>query len=166
MIVNIGSVVGELLVVSSLSIYSIKTLARSATPWNGLYCASKAALQNISDTLSMEGRPFNISVLHVAPGAVKSNISANAKARFRLAEDSLYTAYLPNIMQRITASQSTNSMATDKFANEVVSKALQTYPPIYMTLGGHSWLFAIFKWLPKTWVLHILWKQYSKTISS
>ena len=165
-IVNIGSIVGEMLAVSSSVNICHQTFACSATPWNGLYCASKAALQSLSDTLSMEAKPFNISVLHVAPGAVKSNISANAGARYRLAEDSLYSAFLPNIIQRIYASQATNPMPTEIFANEVVSKALQTYPPVYMALGGHSLLFAIFKWLPKSWVLHILWKRHSKRISS
>lgn len=148
-IVNIGSVVGEF-----------------ATPWSGLYCASKAALQSISETLSMEGKPFNISVLHVASGGVKSNISVNGAARFRLADNTLYSAFLPNIIQRINASQM-NSMPTEKFASKVVSKALETYPPIYMTLGRHSWVFALFKWLPRTWVFYILWRVYSmKTTSS
>jgi len=137
----------------------------SPTPWNGLYCASKAALQSISDILSMECKPFNISVLHVAPGAVRSNIAANARPRFRLADHTLYTFFLPNIIKRINASQSSNSMPTDEFANEVVSKVLRPYPPIYMSLGGHSRLFAFFKWLPKTWVLQILWRQYSKSSS-
>jgi 1-acylglycerone phosphate reductase len=160
-IVNIGSVVGEMLVVPSSAQMCHQSLICSATPWNGAYCASKAALQSISETLSMECKPFNISVLHVSSGGVKSNIAAKAGARFRLVDHTLYSAFLPNIFQRINASQS-NSIPTKKFANEVVSKALQTYPPVYMTLGGHSWLFAFFKWLPKTWVLHILWRQYSK----
>jgi hypothetical protein len=114
----------------------------------------------------MEGKPFNISVLHVAPGGVKSNISANAGTRFRLADDTLYSAFLPNIVQRIHASQSSNPMPTEKFANQVVSKALQTHPPFYMSLGGYSWLLTFFKWLPKTWVHYLLWRQYSKKISS
>ncbi|RDB28761.1 NADPH-dependent 1-acyldihydroxyacetone phosphate reductase [Hypsizygus marmoreus] len=148
-IVNIGSVVGEI-----------------ATPWNGLYCASKAAVQSISDVLYMECKPFNVKVLHVAPGAVVSNISANGGARFSLPENSLYTAFLPNILQRIYASQASNAMPADVFAQKVVSKALSRRPPLYMSLGGTSRIFAFFKWLPKTWVLFLMWRVYSKKIKT
>lgn len=147
LIVNIGSVVGEI-----------------STPWNGIYCASKAAVQSISEVLSMECKPLNISVLHVAPGAVRSNISSNAASRFRLSPDSLYSDYLPNIMQRIYASQGPQSMPSDDFAKQVVSKALQKSPPRYLSIGGHAWLFYIFKWLPRGFVLYLMWKQYSRKV--
>ncbi|KAF5384872.1 hypothetical protein D9615_001337 [Tricholomella constricta] len=146
-IVNIGSIVGEI-----------------ATPWNGLYCASKAAVQSISDVLSMECKPFNISVLHIAPGGIQSNISANGASRFSLPENSLYSAFLPNILQRINASQALGSMPTDAFAKEVVATALRKNPPLYLSTGAHTTLFAILKWLPKTWVLWLMWRVYSKKI--
>lgn len=133
-----------------------------ATPWNGLYCASKAAVQSISDVLSMECKPFNISVLHVAPGGVTSNISTNSGSKYRLPETSLYQNFIPNIIQRIYASQSPTSMPTDVFAKKVVSQALRKSPPLYMSLGGNAWLFVIFKWLPKVWVLRLMWRVYSK----
>ena len=113
----------------------------------------------------MEARPFNISVVHVAPGAVKSNISANGGADFRLGDDSLYSGFLPNIMERIYASQA-KPMATEIFANQLVEKVLQPKPPTYVSLGGMSWLFKIFKWLPKSWVLGLLWRTYSRKIST
>ncbi|GLB35945.1 putative short-chain dehydrogenases reductases (SDR) family protein [Lyophyllum shimeji] len=148
-IVNIGSIVGEI-----------------ATPWNGLYCASKAAVQSISDVLQMECKPFNISVFHVAPGGIQSNISANGMSRFKLPEGSLYTAFLPNIIQRINASQAPGAMPTDVFAKKVVTKALQKKPPSYFSTGANATLFAIFKWLPKSFVLWLMWRVYSKKIAS
>lgn len=134
----------------------------SATPWNGLYCASKAAAQSLSDVLSMECKPFNISVLHVAPGAVQSNIAANGGRDYSLPPDSLYTAYLPNILKRVYASQSPTTMPTEAFAKLVVSKALHPTPPLYLLAGGNTWLFGLMKWLPKSWVLFIMWREYSK----
>jgi len=147
LIVNIGSVMGEL-----------------PTPWNGLYCSTKAALYALSQVLSMECRPFNISVLHVSPGAIKSNISKNQAAKFSLPESSMYTVYLPDIIRRMHASQGPDSMPTDVFAEKVVSKALRKNPPPfgYMTLGGKSLLISILKWLPRGWVLSRLWKMFSK----
>jgi len=144
-IVNIGSVVGEI-----------------STPWNGLYCASKAAVNSISEVLSMELKPFNISVLHVAPGAVKSNISSNAIGFFALAPDTLYTDFLWFINKRINESQGPNSMPTKEFAQQVVCKALRKKPPRYMSIGGHSGAFALFKWLPRGFVLYYMWRLYSQ----
>ena len=53
-IVNMGSVAG-----------------RSALPFSGPYCASKFALEGLTDSLRMELRQFGISVSIVEPGAVK-----------------------------------------------------------------------------------------------
>ncbi|KAF8807788.1 oxidoreductase [Phlegmacium glaucopus] len=144
-IVNIGSVVGEI-----------------STPWNGLYCASKAAANSISEVLSMELKPFNISVLHVAPGAVKSNISSNGSLRFGLAPDTLYSDFYSNMIERMNMSQSHYSMSTKDFAEQVVSKALQKNPPRYMSIGGHSRVFTLFKWLPRSFVLYYLWRLCSR----
>ncbi|KAF8640534.1 hypothetical protein AX17_000196 [Amanita inopinata Kibby_2008] len=145
LIVNIGSVVGEI-----------------PTPWNGIYCATKAALHSISEVLSMECKPLGISVLHVAPGSVKSNIADNAAERYSIPPDSLYKSYLPNIMYRIYISQGSQSMPTRDFAKAVVTKALRTHPPTYMMSGGFTGLFALLKWLPRTFVLFLVWKLYSR----
>ncbi|KAF9527729.1 oxidoreductase [Crepidotus variabilis] len=144
-IVNIGSIVGEI-----------------STPWNGIYCASKAAANTISEVMSMELRPLGINVLHVAPCSVKSNIANNA-AHFSLSPNSLYTTYLPNIIKRIYISQGSNSMPTAQFAKGVVSRALRAGgPPLYFSAGGSEWTFRLFKWLPKAFVLWYMWRIYSQ----
>jgi NAD(P)-dependent dehydrogenase (short-subunit alcohol dehydrogenase family) len=56
-IVNMGSVAG-----------------RSAVPFSGPYCASKFAMEGLTDSLRMELRQFGISVSIVEPGAVKTPI--------------------------------------------------------------------------------------------
>lgn len=109
----------------------------------------------------MELKPLNISVLHVAPGAIKSNIANNGVARFSLPEDTLYSEYLPSIFKRIQSSQGPSSMPTDKFAAKVVHQALSKRPPRYMTLGGGSTLFSVFKWLPRGFALYMLWRTFS-----
>lgn len=143
-IVNIGSIVGEI-----------------STPWNGLYCASKAAVHSISETLYMELKPFNISVLHVAPGAVRSNIASNAISRFALAPNSLYEDFLSYIFKRINWSQGPDSMGSKDFAQQVVANTLRKNPPRYMSIGGGSWIYALLKWLPKGFVLNYVWRLFS-----
>jgi len=145
LVVNIGSIVADI-----------------AVPWNGLYSATKAAIRSMSDILHMELKPFNIKVMYISPGAVRSNIANNQAAKFSLRQGSLYTDFLPNIMQRLNASQGPNSLPADKFAREVVKRVLQKDPPRYLTLGGNSTIFTIFGWLPKAWVLWYLWRLYSR----
>jgi hypothetical protein len=79
-----------------------------------------------------------------------------------LPDTSRYTAFLPNIIQRMNASQGPNALSADKFAHQVVRRVLQKNPPRYMTLGGNATAFTLFKWLPKAWVLWYLWRLYSR----
>jgi NAD(P)-dependent dehydrogenase (short-subunit alcohol dehydrogenase family) len=56
-IVNMGSIAG-----------------RSALPYSGPYCASKFALEGLTDSLRMELRPWKISVSIIEPGAIRTPI--------------------------------------------------------------------------------------------
>ncbi len=136
------------------------------TPWNGIYCSTKAAVYSLSEVMNMECRPFGICVMHVAPGAVKSNIAGNAAAQYALPPDSLYKAYLPNIVKRIYASQGPGSMSTDQFAEDVVSKALKTSPPSYMMGGGLITMFSVAKWLPRGLLLGLIWWLHTRPVKT
>lgn len=48
--------------------------APSGPPWFGIYAATKSSLRTISEVLSLECRPFNISVSHINTGTVQSRI--------------------------------------------------------------------------------------------
>ncbi|MCL2508682.1 MAG: oxidoreductase [Oscillospiraceae bacterium] len=73
-IINVSSVAGR--------VYS---------PLSGWYCASKFALEGITDCLRIELRPFNIGVSLVEPSPIKTEWSDGAKAT--LLETSAGTAY-------------------------------------------------------------------------
>jgi 1-acylglycerone phosphate reductase len=135
---------------------------RSPSPWNGLYSASKSALHTLSEVLNMECRPFNIDVMLVAPGAISSNIARNQAGSFHLPPDSLYGEYLENIMARLWASQSKYAMPNEVFARRVAAKALRRKPPAYISLGGGSFVFALAKWFPRSWVLNLAWRIFSR----
>lgn len=55
------------------------TLAHKPTPMTAAYSASKAAIQNLTKTLALEGAPFNIRVNCVSPGIVETPIHNFAK---------------------------------------------------------------------------------------
>lgn len=169
LIVNIGSIVGEVYVLTypALLLFILTGNAnRSATPWNGLYSASKAALHMITDVLDMECRPFNVRVMLISPGGIRSNISANQASRLVLPDDTLYKKYLPNIIARMHASQTPNSMPAEEFARRVVYAALSREPPRYMTLGENSLMIAILRWLPRTFVLWTIWRRFSRPVKT
>ena len=104
----------------------------------------------------MECRPFNIKVLLVAPGGIKSNISANQI--YNPPPDSLYKEYFHKVLGRQELSQ-TSPMPTDVFAKRVVTKALAPSPPSYMSLGKGAIIFWLLAWLPRSWVLSYFWKK-------
>ena len=111
----------------------------------------------------MECRPFNIDVMLVAPGAVKSNLAKNQAATLpSLPSNSLYANYLESIIGRMNASQGSGAMPTDEFAKRVVTKALAKRPPQYVSLGGFAFGAYILKWLPRTWVMAFLWKTFTR----
>jgi len=139
---------GSIVVVGSVS-------AEFPTPFSGVYCASKAALHSITETLSMELRPFNIETTLIIPGSVKSNIAMNQKKNFLLPPNSLYKHYLDRIVGRMFISQGEGAMPTDKFASYVVGRVLKkTWSPLsYVRSGQWVMRFWFMGWLPRSWVL-------------
>jgi NAD(P)-dependent dehydrogenase (short-subunit alcohol dehydrogenase family) len=114
--------------------------------------------------MAMECKPFGVKVMLIAPGSVRSNISANQAATLELPSTSIYKSYFDRVYERMYASQGKGSMPTNEFAQRVVAKALSPNPPGYMTLGGGSRLFAFLQWLPRQLVIWIIgsrlvWKK-------
>lgn len=120
LVVNMGSVVGV-----------------TPTPWAGIYCASKAAVHQISNVLRMELAPFGIHVTVVQPGAVRSSIADSAAPgieRFREPSSRYHTAY--DGLKARTHSSQDNPMETDEFAATLVERLKADPPPRTLVLGG------------------------------
>lgn len=139
-IVNVGSTAGDI-----------------PTPWNGLYSATKASMRSVSESLYMECAPFGIHVVHLNPGGIRSNIANNIRSSFDLPDGSLYKPFLDPMIKLIDMSQN-GAMPSEEFARRVVKAALRQKPPRYMSMGAASGIFAFFMWLPRTFVLWLLWK--------
>jgi len=146
-VVNIGSVSGEI-----------------PLPWSGAYAPSKAALHRLSDVLYQECKPFNINVVCVMPGGIKSHISDSIlKSGITLPEHSFYKPWYQAIYNRALISQGPGSLPAPEMAKMVVARSLSSSPPRQMTMGLASFTFRILAWLPKTLVLNLLWKRFSST---
>jgi 2-deoxy-D-gluconate 3-dehydrogenase len=57
-----------------------------ATPAHGAYCASKAAILQLTRVLALEWAPFNVQVNAIAPGYVATDLNAGTRADPALTE--------------------------------------------------------------------------------
>ena len=120
LVVNIGSVSGVLV-----------------TPFAGAYCASKAAVQAVSDALRMELAPFGIRVIEVQPGAIDTQFANNAshQAEQVIHEGSPWWPLREGIRARANASRTrpTPAMAVAQAVLNAVAKAR---PPRLLRVGN------------------------------
>ncbi|KAF9388817.1 hypothetical protein CPB97_000343 [Podila verticillata] len=119
-----------------------------ATPYGGLYAASKAAIHSITDVLRMELAPFGVYATVVSPGAIKSNIGDNNLKAFHLPEDSFYKSVIKYVLSRANASQAPGCTPTAEFAKYVVNKCLKSSPPRYIDYGTLSNIFRVLRYFP------------------
>jgi NAD(P)-dependent dehydrogenase (short-subunit alcohol dehydrogenase family) len=113
-IVNIGSIVG-----------------RMTVPFGGAYCASKYAVEAVSDALRMELAPFGIGVVLVEPGPILTAFSENAAgslARLARRSDSPYEYLRPMIEERSRLSRR-GGISAEACARVVVRVATMARPP-------------------------------------
>ncbi|XP_047320811.1 short-chain dehydrogenase ptmH-like [Impatiens glandulifera] len=135
-IVNVGSVVGTV-----------------PTPWAGSYCATKAAIHAISDTLRVELKPFGIDVVLVVPGAIKSNFGRNNAKMLEKYDNEwkIYEGFRNVISERANASQGGKATDASVLARYVANKVLSPRPPKVIRFGHMTGLFSLLSWSP-IWV--------------
>ncbi|KAJ2638927.1 hypothetical protein GGF40_001258 [Coemansia sp. RSA 1286] len=116
--------------------------AYAATPWVGIYAASKAALHALTDTLRLELRPFGITTMVVAPGSVQSELISKQSSASLVGSDSRYIKALEDIRAKAEYGRHIRQMPADVFARKVVRKVLYGQSA-YVTCGK----LASFAWL-------------------
>jgi len=122
LVVNIGSVSGVLV-----------------TPFAGAYCASKAAVNALSDALRLELAPFGVRVMEVQPGAIASQFASNAQRQAEqvLAADSPWWPLREHVQARARASQDRPTSAAT-FAQGVLAATRKSPVPAVVRLGNGS----------------------------
>ncbi|KAJ2235425.1 hypothetical protein IWW45_002621 [Coemansia sp. RSA 485] len=92
--------------------------AYAATPWVGIYAASKAALHALTDTLRLELRPFGITTMVVAPGSVQSELISKQSSASLVGSDSRYIKALEDIRAKAEYGRHIRQMPADVFARK------------------------------------------------
>ncbi|KAJ7105456.1 hypothetical protein C8R43DRAFT_1046339 [Mycena crocata] len=104
-------------------------------PFNAPYNSSKAAVHNFSDTLRVELAPFNIKVINVPSGNVKSNIMKP----HALPADSIYQPIRAEYQTYRLDTFQDGAMEADVWAATVVTECLKPKPKAWVWIGPNSW---------------------------
>lgn len=75
---------------------------RVALPFRGIYSSSKFAVEGLTESLSMELRPFGIRVSIIEPGDFRTNINANRRVAKHV-DHTLYNGTFDQTLEQINA---------------------------------------------------------------
>lgn len=129
------------------------------TPFAGAYCSTKAAVTAFSDCLRMELAPFNIQVITVQPGGIKTSLSDNADKNLERFRKTPYGPIQDFIIERAHASQ-INATPAENFAKKLVDKIAREKAPNFIRLGKSSTLFPLVAKLPRAFTDALLSKKF------
>jgi NAD(P)-dependent dehydrogenase (short-subunit alcohol dehydrogenase family) len=98
-------------------------LGMMAAPYRGAYCASKFALEGLTDAMRMELHGTGIHVSLIEPGPIRTEFLPTALAMFRKRIDIENSAHRDNYQRRL-AGMETGGKSTFKLEPEAVVKRL------------------------------------------
>lgn len=112
-IINISSIAGKL-----------------STPVNGIYSATKFALEALSDALRLELAPFGIQVIVIEPGSIKTHFDATAQAHAQAILSNSVSPYrtLYRLSDEFSASMR-NQEAEPQVVSQVIQQAIEAPKP-------------------------------------
>lgn len=122
-------------------IVNISSIAgKSGQPFGSWYTASKFAVEGLSESLAYEVSPFNIDIIIVEPGLIKSEWSDIAVAN--LLENSGKTAYTAGAKSHAKTLRSFGKEGTQgsppQVIADVIAKAISKRKPRLRYTAGHN----------------------------
>jgi NADP-dependent 3-hydroxy acid dehydrogenase YdfG len=126
-------------------------------PGTGIYCASKFALNGMSEALAAEVKPLGIDCTIIEPGLVKSNFRAKGitRAKRRLPE---YDQTCGKLRDAVESEFPPTAYEAPDVAIALIAALNQSDPPLHLVLGGiavdqtrtkfESMLSGLAKWEP------------------
>ena len=138
-----------------------------ASPFVGPYCASKYAVEAITDSLRRELLIYDhLDVLVIEPGAIATPIWEKAKA-----EDDLkyahtdYGPFLEN-KRKIIENTEKNAIAVENVSRQVLSMLQNKKPPVRKVIMKKAWMFSIVRrWIPARYIDQKIKKNLTKGVN-
>lgn len=147
---------GMVINISSVSAYV-------STPFSGPYCASKIALEYLTDALRRELSIYPIRVALIQPGPIKTPLWAKVKTGLQGYSDTDYAPALDNAGTMINRIED-KSMDVSAIAALVGKVFNSAKPKSRYIIGYNSVMLKITVMLPTLWLDHILTKGMKKKI--
>jgi 1-acylglycerone phosphate reductase len=118
--------------------------------YKGAYNSSKAAIHSFSDTLRIEMYPFNVKVLNICTGGVKTNLSPNMiqSLDVKLPPDSVYQP-IEEFYKKRQGYSNVNSVTKEEYARQVVSAVTRARRSGWIWKGYFAsmcWFLSTFFW--------------------
>lgn len=144
-IINVGSIAGIF-----------------ASPMMGPYCASKYAMEAISDVMRRELKPWNIKVSLLEPGLIATNIWAKANIQaeraMKKAPEELLHLYGPLIerMMKLAENSEKSAQSTEVVVKAVIHALTANRPKTRYRMGPKARAQKVMSWLPDNIQDHII----------
>lgn len=142
-----------------LNFSSIGGITGSVLPGWGIYCATKFAIEGLSESLAAEVAPFGIGVTLVVPGAFRTGF--HKSGTMKLSQNRIEQYTLARQLEEYVM-QTTDSNPGDpaKAATALIRIAAEANPPLHLLLGqdAHDLISAKIKVLQDDMAT---WKQVS-----
>jgi 1-acylglycerone phosphate reductase len=123
------------MIVNNTSIASVAPM-----PMQGIYNSSKAAAAMLTDNLRIELAPFNIKVIDLRTGGVRSNFFENLPAPPVLPRDSIYAPVREAVEKSMAGNSLPAAVASQGWAEQVVRDLLSPKPSTHVWRGQSAWM--------------------------
>jgi short-subunit dehydrogenase len=114
---------------------SLSGVIAASGPFAGAYNASKAAVASFTETMRLELAPFNIKVLNLVTGAVRSTFHVNAP-RPQLPPHSLYAVAREPVERAMDNEDDAGDTDPSQWARDVVAQVSRRSPPYWVWAGS------------------------------
>ena len=153
---------GSATVVNQTSIAGLQGLSQ---PFIGTYSSSKAAVIGLSDTMRVELAPFDVKVVALVTGDVKTEFWSNVQGAHQgIPETSAYLQIKDHVDAMMAGrTNPPGQHLREKWAKYVVDDLLKANPPLYVRKGYLATTMAWVTWLFPTWLFDLTFAQTSQS---
>jgi NAD(P)-dependent dehydrogenase (short-subunit alcohol dehydrogenase family) len=127
-------------------------------PFLGAYCVSKHALESLSDAYRRELKPYNIDVITIQPGPIKTPIWGKSKSLAEKYSQTKYGEALSKLQKGIVKSLD-EALEVDEVVT-AIEKAIAVKGPTNRVVAKNKWLIYLIKnLLPPRWLDKAIFKS-------